>query len=89
VGNIPDFPEDSWRAVRIDGREIGVFNIEGRIYGLPNICPRQTGPLYEGRTRPVPSSPARRTTEGFVLDYHFPTGMCPAFSNINLCTYPR
>ena len=27
----------------------GVFNIGGRFYGLPNVCPHQTGPLCAGR----------------------------------------
>jgi mRNA interferase HigB len=26
-----------------------VFNIAGKLYGLPNVCPHQTGPLCEGK----------------------------------------
>ena len=50
VGRLADFPAGTHRVVEVDGREIGVFNIAGRFYGLPNLCPHQTGPLCEGRT---------------------------------------
>ena len=49
VGVLSDFPEGTHRIVRIGRREIGVFNVGGRLYGLPNICPHQTGPLCEGK----------------------------------------
>jgi nitrite reductase (NADH) small subunit len=41
VGNLSDFPEGSHRVVRVGRREIGVFNIGGELYGLPNVCPHQ------------------------------------------------
>ena len=50
VGRLADFPEGSHRVVEVGGREIGVFNVGGRFYGLPNRCPHQAGPLCEGRT---------------------------------------
>ena len=50
VGDISEFPEGSHRVVKVGRREIGVFNIAGRLYGLPNVCPHQTGPLCEGKT---------------------------------------
>jgi nitrite reductase (NADH) small subunit len=37
------------RIVEIDGRSIGVFNIDGRFYALHNGCPHKGGPLCEGR----------------------------------------
>ena len=42
VGRLTDFPEGTHRVVRVGRREIGVFNIRGRLYGLPNLCPHQT-----------------------------------------------
>ena len=39
IGNVSEFPEGSHRLVRIGRREIGVFNIGGELYGLPNVCP--------------------------------------------------
>ena len=49
VGDVSDFPEGSHGVVKVGRREIGVFNIGGELYGLPNVCPHQTGPLCEGR----------------------------------------
>jgi nitrite reductase/ring-hydroxylating ferredoxin subunit len=51
VGAITDFPEGSHKVVKVGRREIGIFNVGGRLYGLPNLCPHQTGPLCEGRRR--------------------------------------
>ena len=31
-----------------DGREVALFNVEGKIYGLDNACPHMGGPLGEG-----------------------------------------
>ncbi len=41
VGNLSNFPEGSHRVVRVGRREIGVFNIGGELYGLPNVCPHR------------------------------------------------
>lgn len=51
VGDLSDFPEGSFKVVSIGRREIGIFHIKGEFYGLPNICPHQTGPLCEPGAR--------------------------------------
>lgn len=48
VGSTSDFPEGSATIVTVGRREIGIFNVNGRYYGLPNICPHQNGPLCRG-----------------------------------------
>ena len=50
VGDASDFPAGSHQVVTIGGRQIGIFTISGEFYGLPNVCPHQTGPLCEGKT---------------------------------------
>jgi nitrite reductase (NADH) small subunit len=101
VGEVSDFPEGSHKVVKVGRREIGVFNIRGEFYGLPNVCPHQTGPLCEGK-------PALGTlvanaeggwkfewvNEGEIvacpwhgLEYHVPTGKCIAHPNVNLRSY--
>jgi hypothetical protein len=62
VGDASDFPAGSHQVVTIGGRQIGIFNINGEFYGLPNVCPHQTGPSARVRRRPVRWSRARRTT---------------------------
>jgi nitrite reductase (NADH) small subunit len=101
VGRLADFPEGSHKVVRVEGREIGVFNIAGRFYGLPNLCPHQTGPLCEGRrtTGTLVADAGsdwrpRWELEGEViacpwhgLEYHVPSGRCLAYPEITLRRY--
>lgn len=101
VGSLSDFPEGSHRVVKVGRREVGIFNVRGRLYGLPNLCPHQTGPLCEGKTA-TGTLVAREENdwrfewayEGEIvacpwhgLEYHIPTGRCLAFPNINLRRY--
>lgn len=101
VGDLRDFPEGTHKVVSVGRREVGVFNINGKFYGLPNVCPHQTGPLCEGK-------PALGTLvanaegdwkfewvhDGEIvacpwhgLEYHVPTGRCIAYPNVNLRCY--
>ncbi|MCA9858076.1 MAG: Rieske (2Fe-2S) protein [Thermomicrobiales bacterium] len=48
IGTIADFPVGSSTVVKIRTIEIGVFNVAGTLYALPNICPHQYGPLCTG-----------------------------------------
>ncbi len=101
VGDLSDFPEGTHRVVKAGRREIGIFNIGGRLYGLPNVCPHQTGPLCEGKG-PLGTLIARSendwrfewVSEGEIvacpwhgLEYHVPTGRCLAYPNITLRSY--
>jgi nitrite reductase (NADH) small subunit len=101
VGDLADFPKGTHKVVSVGRREIGVFNRNGEFYGLPNVCPHQTGPLCEGK-------PALGTLvanaegdwkfewvhDGEIvacpwhgLEYHVPTGRCIAYPNVNLRCY--
>lgn len=48
VGSVDDLPVGSKRIVKVDGLEIGVFNVKGQFYALPNHCFHQGGPVCEG-----------------------------------------
>jgi nitrite reductase/ring-hydroxylating ferredoxin subunit len=101
VGDVSDFPADSHRVVTVGGRQIGIFNINGEFYGLPNVCPHQTGPLCEGKMTTGTLVANKENDwkfewahEGEIvscpwhgLEYHVPTGRCLAFPNINLRRY--
>ena len=103
VGRLADFPAGTHKVVQAGGREIGVFNVDGRFYGLPNLCPHQTGPLCEGRAGDGHAGRRRRAATGsragscddeviacpwHGLEYHVPTGQCLAFPEITLRRYP-
>jgi nitrite reductase (NADH) small subunit len=101
VGDLSDFPEGTHRVVKVGRREIGVFNIGGKLYGLPNVCPHQTGPLCEGKpTLGTLIANAERewkfewVHDGEIvacpwhgLEYHVPSGRCLAYPNVTLRTY--
>lgn len=57
VARVGDVPPGSRVLVTLDGREIGVFNVDGEFFAVRNRCPHQAGPLCEGiLTRPVSST---------------------------------
>lgn len=101
VGDLSEFPEGSHKVVKIGGREIGIFNIKGEFYGLPNVCPHQTGPLCEGKfltgtmisNEETDWKPEWIHDEEIIicpwhgLEYHVPTGQCIAFPKIKVRRY--
>jgi nitrite reductase (NADH) small subunit len=50
VGTIEEFPSGSHRVVNLGKIEVGVFNVDGALYAVPNFCPHQQGPLCAGTT---------------------------------------
>ena len=48
VANVADVPDGKHIVVEVRGREIGVFNVRGRFFALPNACFHQNGPLCRG-----------------------------------------
>jgi 3-phenylpropionate/trans-cinnamate dioxygenase ferredoxin subunit len=45
-----EIPAGARKIVEIDGRKIGVFNLNGEYFALLDRCPHQAGPLCNGRT---------------------------------------
>lgn len=48
IGTVADFPVGSHTVVTVRNVQIGVFNVDGTLYALPNVCPHQFGPLCTG-----------------------------------------
>ena len=48
IGPVSDFPPGAQKVVKVRSIELGVFNVGGEFYALPNICPHQYGPLCTG-----------------------------------------
>lgn len=53
VAPIAELPPGKRKVIAINGREIGIFNVNGALYALRNICPHRSGPLCSGRLRPL------------------------------------
>lgn len=48
VANVGDIKEGESKSVEVNGREIALFNINGRFYAIDNTCAHRGGPLAEG-----------------------------------------
>lgn len=50
VAKRSEVPSNTGRQVEAKGKEIALFNVEGKIYAIAHVCPHQGGPLAEGGT---------------------------------------
>ena len=53
VAHAADLAPGQRKIVNVAGREIGIFNVNGAFYALRNLCPHRSGPLCQGRIRPL------------------------------------
>jgi nitrite reductase/ring-hydroxylating ferredoxin subunit len=88
------------KIVSIGSLEIGVFNIGGQYYALPNVCLHQYGPLCTGRISGTLAATAAGgwklewVDEGRILtcpwhglEFNITTGQCLAFPRRRLRSY--
>jgi 3-phenylpropionate/trans-cinnamate dioxygenase ferredoxin subunit len=59
VSSVAELPPGERRIVEVEGRSIGVFNVQGQFYALRNRCPHQAAPLCLGAIKgmAMPSQP--------------------------------
>ena len=48
VGKLADVPPGGKLLVDLDGRAVAVFNVEGTLYCIDDVCTHDGGPLAEG-----------------------------------------
>ena len=100
VANVADVPEGQHIVVEVRGREIGVFNVRGQYYALPNACFHQNGPLCRGATSGTLVANAATgwkpawAYDGEIvicpwhaLEFNVTTGQCLAYPNRRLPTW--
>ncbi|MCC6312451.1 MAG: Rieske 2Fe-2S domain-containing protein [Thermomicrobiales bacterium] len=101
VGSEADFPPGAHRVVKVRNIEIGVFNVAGTFYALPNVCTHQFGPLCEGEVNGTTACNAATgwkftwVREGEIitcpwhgLEFDITTGQCLAQPKVRLRQYP-
>lgn len=59
-----DLPPGARLLVEVDGKSVGLFNVDGSIYALHNRCPHMGGPLCEG-----PVAGTALPTDNFHFEY--------------------
>jgi len=100
VANVEDVPPGSHIVIEVNGREIGIFNVDGKFYALPNACVHQNGPLCRGAVSGTlaagPETRWQRTwvCEGEIIvcpwhsvEYNITTGQCLAWPEKRLPVY--
>jgi nitrite reductase/ring-hydroxylating ferredoxin subunit len=74
VGRVADLPPGGRLLVEVGGRPIGVFNIDGRYYGLINRCPHKGAEMCRGN---VVASLSSSGPGQFTYDPDTKLIMCP------------
>jgi 3-phenylpropionate/trans-cinnamate dioxygenase ferredoxin subunit len=99
VARVEDIPPGGRKIVRLEGREVGVFNLDGRYYALKNSCPHQAARVCLGRVvgTALPSDvyEFRYGQEGRILrcpwhawEYDITTGQSVFDPKVRVVTYP-
>jgi nitrite reductase/ring-hydroxylating ferredoxin subunit len=95
-----ELPPGARKLVRLGAVEVGVFNVGGRYFALPNICTHQFGPLCQGQVsgtvvaRPETGFRFEWAHDGQVivcpwhgLEFDLTTGRCLAYPKVKLRSY--
>jgi len=99
VARISEIPPGGRKIVRVEGREVGIFNLDGRLYALKNTCPHQGARVCLGKlvgtTLPLGVFEFRYGKEGQILrcpwhswEYDITTGRAVFDPNVRVMTYP-
>jgi nitrite reductase (NADH) small subunit len=98
VARTEDIPHGGRKIVRLKGREVGIFNLDGTFYALKNVCPHQGARVCLGRivgtTLPSDVYEFKYGLEGRILrcpwhewEYDITTGRSVFDANVLVVTY--
>lgn len=100
VAKAKDIPSGQHIVVSVEGREIGVFNVDGQLYALANACLHQNGPLCRGRVSGTVTATAESDwqpqwiQDGEIvvcpwhsMEFEIATGRCIAYPGHKVTTY--
>jgi nitrite reductase (NADH) small subunit len=101
AGPLSDFPPGSHKVVRLGRVEVGIFNVDGTLHALPNVCPHQFGPLCEGTVNGTTACSAATnwqfawvrdgeivTCPWHGIEFDIATGVSLVTSRLKVRTYP-
>lgn len=97
---VEDLPPGARKVLRVGALDVGVFNVAGVYYALPNICTHQFGPLCQGAlsgtvvARREDDFQRRWVQDGRILvcpwhglEFDLTTGQCLAYPRVKLRSY--
>ena len=83
VASLEEVPPGTGKVVTMMGREVGIFNVNGEIRAIDNICPHSARPIgslgFDGKDV---------TCLWHGLKFDLETGICPAAPHYQLRRYP-
>jgi nitrite reductase/ring-hydroxylating ferredoxin subunit len=99
VARMEEIPPGGRKIVRVAGREVGIFNVDGSFYALKNSCPHQAARVCLGRivgtTLPSETNEYVYGKEGRVLrcpwhgwEFDIATGESIFDPNVRVVSYP-
>ena len=100
VASAEEIADGQHIVVTVQGREIGIFNVRGQYFALPNVCFHQNGPVCRGAISGTVVATAETnwqrtwTNEGEIivcpwhsLEFNITTGQCLAYPKRRLPMY--
>lgn len=101
AGPVADFPPGSHKVVQLGRIAVGIFNVDGELHALPNVCPHQFGPLCEGTVNGTTACSAATdwqfawvrdgeivTCPWHGIEFDITTGVSLVTSRLKVRTYP-
>lgn len=99
VATVDEIPPGGRKIVKVERREVGIFNLDGRFYALKNVCPHQCARVclgkVSGTTLPSGVYEFRYGMQGRILrcpwhgwEYDITTGQSVFDPGVKVVTYP-
>src|SRR5579875_2206744 len=99
VATVDEIPHGGRKIIRVEGREVGIFNIGGQFFALKNSCPHQAARVCLGKvvgtTLPAGVYEYHYGREGEILrcpwhgwEYEIRTGCSLVDPKVRVVTYP-
>ena len=71
IANLDDLPPGTCKSIDMENWGVALFNVDGKIFALDNMCPHAGGPLGEGS---IEGEHVACPWHGW--KFHIPTGTC-------------
>lgn len=82
VATMDEIPTDTGKKVEIDGVEIALYQCEGQVYAISNVCPHAGGPMSQGG---IHGELAMCPWHGW--EFNVKTGLCDFNPQFKLSTF--
>ncbi|MCM8811552.1 MAG: nitrite reductase small subunit NirD [Candidatus Omnitrophica bacterium] len=87
VASAADVPPGGSCLVQVDGKDVALFNVDGRFFAVGNRCPHRSGPLVRGRVEKIEEKCAVRCPlHGWLFDLE--SGRCLTRASATVPTFP-